>query len=390
MTKKPLHIAYIGQKGIPARWGGVERATEEVAVRMAAAGYFVTAYCRSWYALKEQPYYRGVRLVYTPTLHTKHLDTITHTFFSTIHAMWSGVDVIHFQGIGPAILAWLPRLFSPRTTVVVTLHCLDRKLTKWGSLARIAFYAGEFFAARFAHRIFATSHALQTYFLQTWNREAEYLPNGVFSDVEPSDLKEQLSQFDLAPYSYVVSVGRLMHDKAQHEVIESFIRAKERLGDEFAHLKLVIIGESAQDGREYEDGLRASATDRTDIIFTGFQSGSTLKALMKFARTGVSLSYSEGMPLAVLELGGAGVPLVLSDISAHQEIFGEQQAYVEVGNVERASKHIERAVRNFDDVRIISQILSKRLQEQYSWEMIVAQYIVSVASMQSPEARESF
>ena len=38
--KNQLKIAYIGQKGIPVRWGGVERATEELAVRAARAGHW--------------------------------------------------------------------------------------------------------------------------------------------------------------------------------------------------------------------------------------------------------------------------------------------------------------------------------------------------------------
>lgn len=389
MSHKPLHIAYIGQKGIPARWGGVERATEEIAVRMATAGYFVTAYARSWYSVQEQPYYRGVRLVYTPSIRTKHLDTITHTFFSTIHAMWSGIDVIHYQGIGPALLSWLPRLFSPRTTVLVTLHCLDRKLSKWGGIARLAFFIGEWIAARCAHRVFATSHALEKYFFQTWGQEAVYIPNGVFDDVEPFDLSDRLEQFGLTPHEYVVSVGRLMKDKAQHEVIDAFVRAKDQLGEDFKHMKLVIVGESAR-GDLYETTLREQVADRDDIVFVGFQSGTNLRALMKFARVGVSLSYSEGMPIAVLELGAFGVPLVLSDITAHQEIFGEQQAYVEVGNTDRAAKHIERMVRNFDDVRIISRILAKRLYSEYSWDMIANSYMVHMGSLQKLETQKSF
>ena len=35
--------------------------------------------------------------------------------------------VIHYHGVGPATLAWIPRLFKPKAKVVVTLHALDRQ-----------------------------------------------------------------------------------------------------------------------------------------------------------------------------------------------------------------------------------------------------------------------
>ncbi|MBI5621337.1 hypothetical protein HY933_00530 [Candidatus Falkowbacteria bacterium] len=45
-----MRIAFIGQKGIPARFGGIERHAEELAARLAKAGQEVFVYCRPWYA----------------------------------------------------------------------------------------------------------------------------------------------------------------------------------------------------------------------------------------------------------------------------------------------------------------------------------------------------
>ena len=46
---KKLRIAFIGQKGLPARYGGVETHVEQIATRLAARGHEVTAYCRDWF-----------------------------------------------------------------------------------------------------------------------------------------------------------------------------------------------------------------------------------------------------------------------------------------------------------------------------------------------------
>ncbi len=389
MVKKPLHIAYIGQKGAPALWGGVERATEELAVRMAAAGYFVTVYCRTWYAKHQPLFYRNVRLKYVPSVHTKYLDAITHTFFSVVNAMWNGVDVIHFQGIGPALLAWIPRMFAPHTRVLVTFHCLDRKLQKWNWFARLMFYVGEYVAISCSHEMFVTSRALEQYVLHTWNHRATYLPNGAFERTIAFDSTEDIRAFGLTPHRYVVCVGRLMRDKAQHEVIAAFVRAKERLDDaSCADLKLVIVGDSADAHDSYRAYLNEQIAGRDDVVFLGVQTGSILKSLIKHARVGVSLSYSEGMPLAVLEMASYGVPLVVSDITAHREIFGDDHAFIEVGNVERAAVQLARLVKNFDEIRVIAAIIAERIAARYCWDIIVARYCVSIVSVQTEFERE--
>ena len=44
-----VKIAMIGQKGIPATYGGIERHVEEIARRLVARGHEVTVYCRFHY-----------------------------------------------------------------------------------------------------------------------------------------------------------------------------------------------------------------------------------------------------------------------------------------------------------------------------------------------------
>jgi len=389
MNNRPLHIAFIGQKGIPALWGGVERATEELAVRIAAAGHFVTAYCRPWYSPHRLMFHHGIRLKHVPSIHTKHLDAISHVFFSLINALWNCVDVIHFQGTGPSLLAWIPRVVAPRVRVLVTVHCLDRKLHKWNWFARFAFFIGEYIAVRCAHEIFVTSRTLQTYVAQEWGRDATYLPNGVFVDNEKFGLESELAFFGVEPQQYVVCVGRFMYDKAQHEAIEAFIRAKARGGATMASIKLVLVGDASADDSPYRAVLEELAAGRDDIVFAGMQSGVRLKALMKYSRAGLSLSYSEGMPLVVLELAAYAVPLVLSDIDAHREIFGDLHAYIALGDIDRAATQLEMLVRNFDEVRVITSIIAHRIREQYQWDVIAARYGVSLVALRGVSGRST-
>ncbi len=41
---RPLHVALLGSRGIPGRYGGYETLMEELAVRLIARGFRVTVY----------------------------------------------------------------------------------------------------------------------------------------------------------------------------------------------------------------------------------------------------------------------------------------------------------------------------------------------------------
>src|SRR5688572_32707678 len=102
-----MKLAILGTRGIPANYGGFETFAEELSVRLAARGHDVTVYGRSNNVVYNGTDYKGVKLVILPTIGTKHLDTVAHTFLSVLHA--------------------IPRRFD------AALICKDRKSTRLNS-----------------------------------------------------------------------------------------------------------------------------------------------------------------------------------------------------------------------------------------------------------------
>lgn len=47
-------IVFIGQRGIPPTYGGVEKYVGEIATRLAAKGHEVRVYCRSRYTIEDK------------------------------------------------------------------------------------------------------------------------------------------------------------------------------------------------------------------------------------------------------------------------------------------------------------------------------------------------
>src|SRR5262244_1665114 len=86
-VKRRLRIGMLGTRGVPASYSGFETCAEELGARLAQRGHEVTVYCRVPHVSYPGAAYRGMRLVKLPTIRSKHLDTITHTLLSSIHAL---------------------------------------------------------------------------------------------------------------------------------------------------------------------------------------------------------------------------------------------------------------------------------------------------------------
>ncbi len=306
----------IGQKGIPTQYGGIERHVEALAVRLGKRGHEVTVYTRAWYAPAKARFAKGVRTVATPTARTKHLDAIVHTFTATVHALRSGVDVIHYHGVGPSLLSWMPRLFAPRVRVVATFHCIDRNHQKWGGFARLMLGIGERAACLFPHATIAVSKTLQSYCMNRYDTDARYIPNGIEAPGRAGT--DVLKKFGLEKDGYVLMVSRLVRHKGAHHLIEAFGRLRKR--GLTRGKKLVIVGGSAFTD-DYVAELRKLAAGNDDILFTGYLRGKALEQMFAGAYAVCHPSESEGLPIAVLEAMSYGKLVLASDIPENMEVI---------------------------------------------------------------------
>jgi glycosyltransferase involved in cell wall biosynthesis len=68
--EKKLRIAMLGTKGIPAKWGGIERYVKEIGKRLAQRGHEITIFASKWYC-SDYPGndYEGMRIVRVSSIH---------------------------------------------------------------------------------------------------------------------------------------------------------------------------------------------------------------------------------------------------------------------------------------------------------------------------------
>jgi glycosyltransferase involved in cell wall biosynthesis len=153
--------------------------------------------------------HNGMRVRRLPTLRSKHLETVVHTLLSTIHAMSSDFDIVHYHCLGPALFSFLPRLAGQKT--VVTVQGLDWQRKKWGWMATRILRWGEAAAVSLPSATMVVSRTLQQHYRNEHSSETIYVPNGATSAaLRPP---HQLMEWGLAPDAYVLFLGRFSPEK---------------------------------------------------------------------------------------------------------------------------------------------------------------------------------
>jgi len=317
-----MNIAIIGSKGIPATYGGVERHVEELATRLVSFGNDVTVYSRKWYTNFDGNKYNGVSIKNIKSIKTKSLDTISYTFLATINAMKSDFDIIHYQGVGPALLSFIPRLFSNKK-IVSTFHCEDYKHSKWGIFAKMFLKFGERALCLFSHSIISVSKRLRNKTEFSYKTNSSYIPNGV-SDITEKLNYDILSKFNLTKNGYILAVLRFVRHKGVHYTIDAYNALPANIRSNF---KFVIVGGPDKDPSYYNE-IKERIGDSENIILTGVLNKIELKELYANAKLFVHASSTEGLPITVLEAMKFGAPVLVSDIPEHLEIIEDGNGFL--------------------------------------------------------------
>ncbi len=355
-----MKIAFIGQKGIPAHFGGIEFHVDELSRQLAKRGHHVSTYVRAWYTPRHLATYEGVQLLHTPTIRTKYLDAALHSFTSSLHALAQDYDIVHYHALGPSFFAWLPRLRGRR--VVVTIHALDWQRPKWGRVAKAFLKMTERTAIYLPHRTIVVSRSLEKHFENKYGRPVHYIPNGVH--IPPLSPPRLIAEsYGLKGQDYVLFLGRLVPEKRVDWLIRAFRRIPNAL-------KLVIAGHD-DDAKGHARYLRELAGEDPRFLFTGTVGGQMKEELLSNALFYVTPSRMEGLPIALLEAMAHDRCCLASNIPSHEEIIetGREGLLFEWNDFDQFVNMLEDLLARSDSYRqALGQEARRKVREKYSWE----------------------
>lgn len=360
-----MRIAMIGQKGVPALYGGVERHVEDLSKELVNQGHEVLAYARKWYTAKNIKNYSGIKIIHTPSIHSKHLDTITHTFTATLDAIKRKVDVIHYHGVGPSLLSWLPRVLSPNIKVVATFHCIDRYHQKWNGLARLALGIGEWTSCIFPHETISVSKTIQNYCFNEFQKNTTYIPNGS-QFKNPSSSADLLYPWKLQSGKYFLMVSRLVKHKGAHYLIDAWQMARQQYPELFKDHKLVIVGGSSFTD-EYVAELKKMADLDKSIIFTDWQNGQTLQELYANCKMMIHPSENEGMSLSVLEAMSHRKAILVSDLPEQLELIVDKRFIFPNANVYKLAEKIVEILQHPEWLAEAGEKNKQTVDKNFNW-----------------------
>jgi glycosyltransferase involved in cell wall biosynthesis len=310
-----LKIAFVGTKGIPARWGGIETYIEQIGRRLVDRGHEVTVfgsrwYCRNW----SGRHYRGIRVEGVPSLRLQASDALSNGFFTTLKVIPASYQVVHFHGM--ASFFYLPVIRAAGKKTVITVHAMESNWEnqKYGGLGRRVIKTAFLLGIRRAHCITTVAPHLQDKLLRRYTVRSRLLPAGVPAAVNrrPSIIREK---YGLDSENYLLFLGRI-------DPIKRIEWALSLLDILPGHLQLVVAG-GAQDAAtfDYWQGLKQRAGLNSRIIFTGPVQGREKEELFSNCLLFLTPSADEGMPLTVLEAAAYGRCSVVSDIAAFESVI---------------------------------------------------------------------
>jgi len=351
-----MKIAFIGQKGIPAISGGVERHVEFLSAQLKNLGHEVLVYNRAGYTPEKLKDFDGVKLIYQPFIDQKNLANITHTFMSTLDVLRRRVDIIHYHGVGPSLLLWLPKIFNPKVKLVATLHSFDYDNEKWSRFAKMMLRLGEKVMFNLADAIIVLTPETKRYALQKYGREAFLIPNG--TELGPDESETVLKFWGLEHQSYIFSSSRLIKLKGLQYLIPVFKKLD-------TDKKLVIAGDG-----EYEQELRKLAGDDQRILFVGNQGGDALRQLYSHAYLFAQTSEMEGLSLSLLEAMGHKSACLASDIAGNKEALQDTGFYFHSRDEQHLELKLKYILEHPEEVAQKAQAAYERACREYDWRKV--------------------
>jgi len=371
VSKSKAKIAVLGVKGLPFT-GGLEIIMEEIGQRFVSLGYGFDVFVRKHYMTDKHNFktYKGIRLRYSPGIHSKHLDAITHSLTALIKIILDRYDIIYINAIGISVLGFIPRLFGKK--VIIQVHGLDFKREKWGTFAKLFLKFSCFTTVLFADRILCVSMEDKVYFDHRFGVNCIFTPNGVTEKKRllPGVIREK---WGLKENGYILFMARLVKEKGCHLLLKAY------RGLETDKL-LVVAGDNSH--REpYSEDLKKQASDR--ILFIGFVDGREKVELLSNAYCYVLPSTLEAMPLSLLEAMNLGNCIIASDLPELKAVLKDDGLLFRTGDAIDLRKKLSRALTDPAFVKDQGRKMIERVRTNHNWDRIFQQYLCVVEGLSS-------
>ncbi|AVR43814.1 glycosyltransferase [Christiangramia fulva] len=193
-----------------------------------------------------------------------------------------------------------------------------------------------------------------------FNKPLLVLPN--FVQIKEEEAKELEGNEDYK----LICVANLRPQKDHQTLLRAFDILKQKYS-----ISLYLFGRDFQD--TYSKDLKEEFRKRKEVYYYG--EVASVFPYLKSADIGVLSSLSEGLPLALIEYGLAGLAVVCTDVGECSEVIGIHGKLIPPGGAESIAKVVTTYLENPEMRKKDASGLNKRVKELYSEAGILKRYL---------------
>jgi glycosyltransferase involved in cell wall biosynthesis len=355
-----VNLAILGTRGVPASYGGFETFAEELGRRLAERGHRVTVYGRTAFVDPSLQSYLGMQLVVLPALYTKHLETVSHTLLSAIHAMGRGYDAVLLCNAANAPFVRILQLGG--SPVALNVDGLERKRRKWGAAGRTYYRLCERLAALIPNALITDAEVIHRYYRRCYGARSEMIVYG--GDLEPPAGTEVLDELGLDPEQYLLYVSRFEPENNPDRVARAFSRVD-------GSRRLVMVG-GAPYADELARELRRQADDR--VLLPGPIYGEGYRQLLFNCRLYIHATEVGGTHPALVEAMGAGRPVLYYDCPENREVAGEAGRRFEFSGPRALERVLDELIEDKAALAELGLQSRRRVEQRFRWGEVADAY----------------
>ena len=363
-----MKIAILGTRGIPSGYSGYEQFAEELGVRLIERGHDVTVYCRAPLFRDRPPTYRGIRLVYLPSVETRSLSTYSAMAIASLHASFRDYDVIVACNVATSPFCLLPKLGGKR--IVINVDGLEWLRPKWGGLARRLFKLSARLSKHVADVLVTDAEAMRQRYAEEFGAESVFIAYG--ASIGVSEHPEVLDTYGLSARNYLLTASRLVPDNNPDLIIEAFSGVR-------TDMVLAMAG-GVPYASPFVERLKHAAGERVKLL-GHIDDADRIKELHCNAYAYVHGHEFGGTNPALLKALGFGNCVLALDTPFNREVLVGGYGVLFKKDVNDLREHLQAIVDQPERQAAMARRAPDRIREAYTWERITDQYEALFASL---------
>jgi len=377
-----MRIAFIGSRGIPAKYGGNETFVEEISKRLMERGFQIYVTSESDRFFEDE--YNGIIRVHVPSIQGKSVtipsvnDVVATTYLLLKHS--KDIDVVYYVAPDGALSAIIAKLFKKKIVInpdgiewkrlIKRSHYAPFYMLPLYYIIMIYMYLMEYLSCKLPEITVADSIGIKEHLERTYKVEnIVYIAYGARELLPPKISKKEemeiLDRSGLESNGYYLTVARIVAENNIHLEIEGFRKAN-------STKKLVIVGNFNRKDLYTKYLLKLKRDDENITLMNPIYEKEVLGVLRKNCFAYIHAYEVGGTNPSLLEQMIFKRPILAYDVPFNREVLQEGGIYFK--DAEDLARKMMMLERGEFDLKLIKKTQVKRIKKQYNWEKVAKEY----------------